>query len=289
MADFAMTGPHDPGFQKLVTKALHHRILSRAEERKLILAAQRGDETAMRRLGELNLKLILFFANRHRALGATMGFSQSDLFNEAYEGFHKAVMRFKTSKKTRLSTYAQWWMRHAVSRAIEDKGRTIRVPVHTQAAMRRLDRAARRFHAEFGRAPTREELGRTARVSPEKIALAEAVPTEPLSYDAHVHVRDGETMHLLDAHPDQHAEERTPFDEAEASQGVRRVKAARLRLSKLENAILDCRYRHELTLTETAGAVAKFSGGVLSRERIRQIQQSAEDKLRKMLRPETTA
>lgn len=285
MAKPTTTVRHDSGFQKLVANALNHRILSRDEERGLILRAQSGDAAAMRQLGELNLKLILFFANRLGALGAVMGFTQSDLFNEAYEGFHKAVYRFKTSKKVRLSTYAQWWMLHAVQRAVENKGRTIRVPAHMQGAMRRIDRAARRFLAEFGRAPTRAELCKAARVSPEEVALAESVPTEPLSYDAHVQVRDGETTHLLDAHPDPHAEKRTPFDEAEANQGVGRVKDARKRLSTLENAILDCRYKRELTLTETATAVAKHSGGVLSRERIRQIQQEAEDKLRMMLQP----
>jgi RNA polymerase primary sigma factor len=289
MANATTSVGHDPGFQKIITPSLKHRILTKKEEYALIRRAQRGDGDAMRELGETNLKLILYFANRYRVLGAMMGFTQSDLFNESYEGFHNAVRRFQTHRNLRLSTYAQWWMRHAVVRALEDRGRTIRVPVHTQSAMRRIDRAAREFFAKNGRAPTREEIMKAARISSEKLALAENVPMEPLSYDATVQVRDGESMHLLDAHPDPHAEERTPLDAAATSQSVSRLAEARKRLSKVENAILDYRYRRELTLSETAVKIANLTGGVLSRERIRQLQCEAESKLRKALIASATA
>lgn len=282
MANAPMTGGYDPGFQKLISKALHHRVLSRTEERKLILRAQAGDAQAMRTLGEHNLKLILFFANRYRALGAVMGFSQSELFNEAYEGFHKAVYRFKTSMKTRLSTYAQWWMRHAVQRAIEDRGRMIRIPVHTQAVMRRVERAARRFFAEHGRVPTREELAKSACVSLDKLAVVADAPTEPLSYDAYPPQQE-EGLHLLDMYRNPDTEDRSPLEQAEVRQDISRLAAARGALTKVENAILDCRYKREMTLNETASAIAALTGGVLSRERVRQLQQDAERKLRTAL------
>ena len=140
--------------QLFLTEIGRYQLLSAAEEVMLAKRVERGDRKAKQRMIESNLRLVVSIAKGYRGLGVPF----LDLIQEGTFGLNRAVEKFDWRRGFKFSTYATWWIRQSVQRAIANDGKTIRVPVHIVERQQRLSRAARRLEAELGREPTRTEL-----------------------------------------------------------------------------------------------------------------------------------
>lgn len=154
-------------------------LLSADEEIKLAQRIEQGDEEAKRRLAEANLRLVVSIARRY--VGRGMVFL--DLIQEGNMGLIKAVEKFDYSKGFKFSTYATWWIRQAITRAIADQARTIRIPVHMVETINKLIRVSRQLLQEIGREPTPEEIAKEMDLTPDKVREIMKIAQEPVSLD----------------------------------------------------------------------------------------------------------
>ena len=259
---------------ELLAKYLAHigrgELLTHAEEIDLSNRAKAGDKEARRRLIEKNLRLVVSVAKKYRGYGLPF----EDLIQEGNIGLMRAVEKFDPERGFRFSTYATWWIRQAVQRAVADKGRTIRVPVHMTEKVRKVRRARGELSAELGRDPGGEEVADRLGWDPEEVlTVLEAVP-EVTSLNKPLRPEPG-------------AQEFGEFVEDEGapdpSEEVTR-QAESLRLWEAVNGLPE-RLRHVLVRRyglddrkrSTLGELAEELG--VSRERIRQIQREAESVL----------
>src|SRR5215217_7900201 len=141
------------------------RLLNAAEERELSTRSREGDEEARARLIESNLRLVISIAKKYRGRGVAF----EDLIQEGNAGLIRAVERFDPALGNRFSTYATWWIRQAVTRAVADHSRTVRLPAHVMDALFRLRRAENTLSIEFGRDASEEELAERLEIKPEEV------------------------------------------------------------------------------------------------------------------------
>ncbi len=242
------------------------------EERDELERAVQEGERARKRLIESNLRLVVSVAKKY--LGR--GLSFLDLVQEGNIGLHKAVDRFDWRKGFRFSTYAYWWIRQAVGRAVAEQGRTIRLPGHVFELLTRLYNTARELQSELGRPPRAEEIAERMGVSPDKVREAFRAARMPISLERPI--GEDATSTLGDIVADQNA--RPPDEQAEEAVLAGRLdRALREHLSPREAELVRLRFGLDRGgLERTLGEVGKLLA--MSRERARQLEAEALRKLR---------
>src|ERR687898_3535444 len=243
------------------------RLLTHAEEIDLGRRAKEGDEMARSKLIEKNLRLVIPVAKKYRGMGLPFG----DLIQEGNIGLMRAADKFDPEKGFRFSTYATWWIRQAVQRAVADKGRTIRVPVHMGDKMRKMARTYNGLSAELGREPTDEEVARGLGWAVEDVRDVKGALPDATSLNQPLSAEDG-ASELGDFVEDERASD-TP-GEVMREMETTGLQDAIGRLPERHGYVLIRRYGLDDHDVATLAQLSEELG--ISRERVRQLQREAE-------------
>src|SRR6266568_3285273 len=263
----------DLGLKRYLQEIGQFPLLTPQEEIELAGKIKKGDAAARERMINANLRLVVTIARDY----ANLGLPLLDLISEGNIGLTKAVERFDPTKGAKLSTYAMWWIKQSIKRALANQGKTIRLPVHLADKLAKMRRVSLQMSDELGREPTDEELGEELGIAREKVARLKSVGIRPASLDAPI--TDDDSTEFAEVIGDDEAQ--TPFE-------LLRDKNLRSEMDGLievldarEKKIISHRFGLDGGKPKTLEDVGRDFG--VTRERIRQLQNIALAKLRRAL------
>src|SRR5216117_2549207 len=248
-------------------------LLTPQQEIELARKIKKGDREARERMINANLRLVVTIAHDY----ANLGLPLLDLISEGNIGLTKAVERFDPTKGAKLSTYAGWWIKQSIKRALANQSKTIRVPVHLADKLAKMRRVSLQMSDELGREPTDEELGEEIGIASGKVAQLKSLGIRPTSLDAAI--GDDDSAEFSEIIRDEDAE--TPFELLRDKNLLREMDGLLEVLDKREKKIIAQRFGLNGGKPKTLEDVGKDFG--VTRERIRQLQNIALAKLRRAL------
>jgi RNA polymerase primary sigma factor len=252
-------------------------LLTAAEEVELAKRIERGEHAAKQEMIEANLRLVVSIAKRYR----NQGLPFLDLIQEGTIGLVRAAEKFDYRKGFKFSTYATWWIRQAVARALADKARTIRMPVHVVEKLNKIVRTERKLRAELGREPTSIEIGRELELNADEVEQIRRSAQTPVSLEKPVgDEEESEFGHFL-------TDENTELPDEAAETAMRRdmLKKILSKLAPRERRVLEMRYGLDGNQPRTLDEVGRTFN--VTRERIRQIENQSLKKLRALADAQT--